>query len=617
MTSQTDQQLLSDFAGHRSEAAFSELVRRHIDFVYSAALRMVQDTHLAKDVAQGVFVALAQNAPQLTDRPSLSGWLHRTAQNLAANIVRTDVRRRTREQEAAAMNELLSNHADADWETIAFHLDAALGELSEPDREAVLLRYFARQSAREMAQTLGLSDEAAQKRVSRAVEKLREFFARRGISIGAGGLAVVISANSIQAAPAGLAAAICAASLTGTAVATSAAVTATKTIAMTTFQKIAITAALAALASAGIYEAHQAAQLRGENQSLRQRMDQLASENEKLATRPAPEAQAQLSLLATTPAVTNQPLLTITGPTNFWASLTNRMMDIKLTHEQAEAFLNANGRNAANLLAAFRTTHDASLLREAMSKFPNDPQVAFEATQGTISGSLHLSPAEQRQWLDTFEKSAPNNSLANYLSAASYFNNGDIEQGIQELTAASGKKLDDYNASRAESDIEAYLAAGYSPAEAAQFGTSQLLLPQLKQLKTLTQQSAQLADAYRQSGDTAAAQNVLQLADTLGRQYATPAAGEPLISQLVGIAIEKIALGGMDPNAPYGDNGQTVQDRLNQLTQQRQQINQVDQQAEPLLSSMTPEDVVTYKNRWLMLGEADAQQWLINKYGHQ
>jgi len=614
VTSQTDQQLLSDFAGHRSEAAFSELVRRHIDFVYSAALRMVQDTHLAKDVAQGVFVALAQNAAQLTDRPSLSGWLHRTAQNLAANIIRTDVRRRAREQEAAAMNESLFNQADADWETIAFHLDAALGELSEPDREAVLLRYFARQSAREMAQTLGLSDEAAQKRVSRAVEKLREFFARRGISIGAGGLAVVISANAVQAAPAGLAAAICAASLTGTAVATSAAVTATKTIAMTTFQKIAITAALAALAGAGIYEARQAAQLRGENQSLRQRMDQLASENEKLAARPAPEAQPQPLLLASAPAVTNQPLLTITGPTNFWASLTNREREVKLTHEQAESFLAANGRSAANLLAAFRTTRDASLLQEAMSKFPNDPQVAFEAT---ISSSLHLSPAEQRQWLDTFEKSAPNNSMANYLSAANYFDAGDIEHGLQELTAAAGKKLDDYNTSRAQSDIEAFQGAGYSLVEATQFGTSQLVLPQLSQLKKLAMQSADLASAYRKAGDNDAAQNALQLADNLGRQYATPSTGEPLVSQLVGIAIERVALAGMDPNASYGDNGQTVQDRLNQLVQQRTQIQQMARQTESILPSLSPDDLITYKNRWLMLGEQNAEQWLIDKYGHQ
>src|SRR5436305_6315230 len=105
MNSGTDQQLLHDYAGTQSEIAFSELVRRHVDFVYSAALRMVRDPHLAEDVTQGVFMALAQNAPRLTRHPVLSGWLHRTAQNLAVKTIRSDVRRRAREEEAATMNE--------------------------------------------------------------------------------------------------------------------------------------------------------------------------------------------------------------------------------------------------------------------------------------------------------------------------------------------------------------------------------------------------------------------------------------------------------------------------------------------------------------------------------
>jgi RNA polymerase sigma factor (sigma-70 family) len=142
VNSLTDQQLLGDYAERQCEAAFAELVRRHVDLVYSSAVRMVCDAHLAEDVSQAVFAALAQNARQLTDRPVLSGWLHRTAQNLAAKAVRSDVRRRAREQEAAAMNPLLSPEPDALWEHVAPQLDAALGELSEPDRDALLLRYF-------------------------------------------------------------------------------------------------------------------------------------------------------------------------------------------------------------------------------------------------------------------------------------------------------------------------------------------------------------------------------------------------------------------------------------------------------------------------------------------
>jgi len=265
----TDQQLLRDYAERRSESAFAELVRRHIDLIYSAALRMVCDSHLAEDVTQGAFVALARSAPQLTDRAVLSGWLHRTAQNIAAQTVRTDVRRRAREQEAAVMNELFTTEPDGGWEQIAPHLDAALGELGEADRDALLLRYFERKSAQEMAQVLGVSDEAAQKRVSRAVERLREFFAKRGVTVGASGLVVVISANAVQAAPVTLAASISTATAVfGTTVQNSIALSATKTIAMTTFQK-AIIAVTVVVAGTGIlYEAHRASRLQEQLQML-------------------------------------------------------------------------------------------------------------------------------------------------------------------------------------------------------------------------------------------------------------------------------------------------------------------------------------------------------------
>ena len=135
----------------------------------------------------------------------------------------------------------------------------------------MLLRYFERKSAREMAGLLGLSDEAAQKRVNRAVERLRDHFAKRRLTVGAGGLAVALSANAVQAAPAGLSATITAVvALAGTAAGTTAAIATINTIAMTTLQKTILTAAFAVAAGAGIYEAHQAAQLRAQNRALQQ-----------------------------------------------------------------------------------------------------------------------------------------------------------------------------------------------------------------------------------------------------------------------------------------------------------------------------------------------------------
>jgi len=253
----TDQQLLAEYARCKSEPAFAELVQRHLDFVYSAALRLVHTAPQAEDVAQAVFLALAKDADKLTSHPVLSGWLHRTTQNLAANSIRTDVRRRIREQEAAAMNQ--SDSSGPDWEPIADHLDAALNELNENDREALLLRFFERKSSREIAGILGTSEEAAQKRINRAIERLRQIFAKRGVTVGVTGLTVALTTSAVQSAPAGLALTISAlaSTTTLTAVTTTTATAAVKTIAMTAIQKTLLAIVLTASIGVGIYQTHQ------------------------------------------------------------------------------------------------------------------------------------------------------------------------------------------------------------------------------------------------------------------------------------------------------------------------------------------------------------------------
>ena len=294
MNDRTDSQLLRAYAEDHSEAAFAELVRRHVDFVHSAARRMVCDAHLAEDVTQAVFVALAKNSVPLMDRPVLSGWLHRTAQNIAAQTVRTDVRRRAREQEAATMNQRTAQASDASWEHIAPYLDVALGELREADRDALLLRYFERKSAQEMAQLLGISDEAAQRRVSRAVERLRELLAKRGVTTGGSGLVVLISAHAVLTAPAGLSAAILTTALAATPVTTTALTALTKAVTMTSLQKALIATALAASLGLGFHEARQAARLRAELQAL---TEVQAAQNTD-AERQRDESTARLSALS-------------------------------------------------------------------------------------------------------------------------------------------------------------------------------------------------------------------------------------------------------------------------------------------------------------------------------
>jgi len=282
----SDVQLLRDYAEGGHEAAFHELVTRHTDLVYSAALRQVNSPDLAGDIAQGVFTDLARKARQVADQMpggnSLAGWLHRSTRYAALNHWR-DTRRRLA-NERQAMEQLLINSESApDWERIRPVLDEALDSLGDEDREALLLRYFKNQDFRAVGLAFGISDDTAQKRVSRAMERLREFFSKRNVTIGASGLVVLISANAVQAAPVGLTATISAAAVvSGTTVSTSTAIAATKIIAMTTLQKTLITAALAVVAGAGIYEAHQALQLREQNQALQQAQAPLAEQNRQL-----------------------------------------------------------------------------------------------------------------------------------------------------------------------------------------------------------------------------------------------------------------------------------------------------------------------------------------------
>lgn len=212
MIERTDQELLSDYATDRSEMAFSMLVRRHIDLVYSAALRLVRDAHLAEDVTQAVFSAAAREAAKLQHYTVFSAWLHRTTRNQATLVVRSEVRRRHRETAAASMNQATSED-DIDWDQLAPHLDEALDQLGKDDREALLLRFFERKTAREIGHRLGLGDEAAQKRVCRALDRLRALLAEKGVTTSAAAFGVLLSAKAVHAAPPALSLAVATASI--------------------------------------------------------------------------------------------------------------------------------------------------------------------------------------------------------------------------------------------------------------------------------------------------------------------------------------------------------------------------------------------------------------------
>ncbi len=213
-----DATLLADYARRKDEAAFAELVRRHLNFVYAAALRQVNgDAHLAQDVAQLVFTDLARKAGALGHRPVLAGWLFTSTRYAAAKQIRTEQRRRNREQEVHAMEDTpIAPETNApDWATLRPVLDAALMELGESDRTAVLLRHLQELDFAAVGQRLGLSDNAARMRTERALDKLRAVLARRGIRSTTAALAAVLAQQAAVAAPVGAAASVTGAALAG------------------------------------------------------------------------------------------------------------------------------------------------------------------------------------------------------------------------------------------------------------------------------------------------------------------------------------------------------------------------------------------------------------------
>lgn len=199
-----DTELLRQYVRDNSEPAFAALVARHVNLVYSAALRKTGNPAAAEEITQAVFVILAKKAGQLSAHVALSGWLYQTARLTAANFQRTEIRRAAREQEAYMQS--LSHQTEPEaWSQIVPLLEDAMGRLGEKDRNAIALRFFEGKSFSEVGAAFGATENAAKKRVAHALEKLRHYFSRHGVTSTAAIIAVVLSANSVQAAPPALA----------------------------------------------------------------------------------------------------------------------------------------------------------------------------------------------------------------------------------------------------------------------------------------------------------------------------------------------------------------------------------------------------------------------------
>jgi len=364
MNAKSDGQLLREYAEEGSDAAFTEIVSRHMDLVHSAALRQVESLDLARDVAQTVFTDLARKASPLVRKPgqsqSLVGWLYRSTRFAALTLLRGDRRRQAREKQA--MQEFdPSPNPSPDWDRLRPVLDEAMALLSDADREALLMRFFKDQDFRSVGAVLGVSDNTAQQRVIRALEKLREHLSHRGINASATALSVAIAANAVQAAPAGLVAAVStSALLAGSAIPATTVIAASKTIAMTTIQKTLLVATVATAVGTSVYQARRASTLAEQVQTLVQQQAPLAGRIRQLEQE-RDEGAKRLALLSDSTARASNnftELLRLRGEVGLLRRQTNDL---------GQLLQKAKGLGAQGLLQ-----DDASPSAQGQTNFPRD-----------------------------------------------------------------------------------------------------------------------------------------------------------------------------------------------------------------------------------------------------
>jgi len=280
-----DMELLREYALRHSEEAFATLVSRHIDLVYSAALRHLGNHHQAQEVTQAVFVILARKARSVRPGTILPGWLFRTARLTAGNYLRAEIRRARREQEAFMQSDPSDDPAQP-WQHVAPALNDAIADLSERDRNAIVLRFLKGKPFKEVAAALGATEEATQMRVSRALEKLRRFFVKRGVVLSPALLAGLMTAHGTQAAPIGLAATVAAAAVQGAALSASTLTLVKGTLNLMTWTKVNVVVG-ACLVIVLAYQYHQncgqAAQIALAQSNLSSQAAAFAAQESKIA----------------------------------------------------------------------------------------------------------------------------------------------------------------------------------------------------------------------------------------------------------------------------------------------------------------------------------------------
>ncbi len=385
----SDTELLRRYVEERSEAAFAELVQEHLNLVYSAALReMNDDLASAEDVSQAVFTELARKAPRLLGHPSLAGWLYTTVRHLAANLRRAEYNRRRREEEAQTMTQIASEDSpDQAWQQIRPALDDALHQLKAADREAVVLRFLEDRPLREVGARLGLNENAARMRVDRALDKLRALLERRGVTSTAFSLSAAFAVGVVTPAPPALAATIVSASLASGTAAGSTTLTLLKLMSISKAQ----TAMIGALVVAGVavpaWQQTRLQRARAETEQWRAQATESSDSQTELAglraevtrLRAVQADQAELERLRQWQAQTEPELLRLRG----MAGVARRA---NLEAEQLRAQL---ARQATETGTNPVTGAMAAAMKQALEQ-------QVEGRLSRMTASLHFTP-EQRE----------------------------------------------------------------------------------------------------------------------------------------------------------------------------------------------------------------------------
>jgi RNA polymerase sigma factor (sigma-70 family) len=589
-----DHELLREYAEHRSDQAFAQLVARHIDLVYSTAFRLVGETHLAKDVVQMVFIGLARKPRSIRNPQALAGWLYHTTRFKAAGVLRTEQRRRQRESAAMELNTLAPDSQSL-WPALAPHLDEAMGTLEHTDQDALVLRFFQGKSLREVGQALGTSEDAAQKRVARALDKLRSYFARKGMATSSSLIASVIAAHAVQTAPAGLASSVAAAALAGATGGGTAAL-ALKVVGVMTITNLKI-AAVAVLVIGAV-----STPILLNHRSRAPNRGQAAGAPQPEPSKPGPAAPFAAGLNSQTANAEGGAVK---------KSLIEQLMEApKLSAGEIEAYLQQNKRGAESLLAAFRVSGDQAYLREAAANFPNDPAVQFAVI------CYDACPDQRRQWLDGFKAASPDNALAWYFSALDYFKTKQTDLAIQEFAEATRKpSFKNYAAQTSQAVEEMCNLAGRSSLEAKAASACPASAPHLLQLKRLANEVMQAQQQYRQQGDAASADSLTYMGLVLGRQLSTGGNSQTVIDQLMGIALQNKFLGQLDPAANYDFLGRPVSEVAGELDRLKDAIKQAAQLKDRVLPSLNETELANYLDRVKVYGEPEAWAWLQTKHG--